>query len=182
MKRNAPDRTPEQTAALARVHDALKVYKGNPSKAAWRKYAREMDAFAIVRDLEADAPTLAPEPTPPVTPSRKVRHVFDDPFHLTESQIDILHWAGEVKRLQEARGPDPWNAPRERIEAAYGEARGKLMAAVNRAANKLGRAERARFPLKMCAHCGGMFPPSRADAKTCSPTCRTALHRKRQRA
>ena len=38
---------------------------------------------------------------------------------------------------------------------------------------------RNKLPRAKCANCGHMFFATRADAVTCSPRCRTALHRKR---
>jgi hypothetical protein len=35
-----------------------------------------------------------------------------------------------------------------------------------------------RLPPKVCEACGHLFVTGRRDAKTCSPRCRTALHRK----
>jgi hypothetical protein len=39
-----------------------------------------------------------------------------------------------------------------------------------------------RLPPKVCEACGCLFVSGRRDAKTCSPRCRTALHRKGRRA
>jgi len=39
--------------------------------------------------------------------------------------------------------------------------------------------DRAKVPLVVCANCKRKFFATRADAKTCSSKCRTALHRKR---
>jgi len=36
-----------------------------------------------------------------------------------------------------------------------------------------------RFATITCAHCGTPFLARRSDSKTCSPRCRTALHRQR---
>jgi hypothetical protein len=38
------------------------------------------------------------------------------------------------------------------------------------------------FETKICQHCRRAFLSRRADAKTCSPRCRTALHRKQSQA
>lgn len=39
-----------------------------------------------------------------------------------------------------------------------------------------------KFPPKRCTHCRKQFLAKRNDATTCSPMCRTALHRKRRQA
>ena len=38
-----------------------------------------------------------------------------------------------------------------------------------------------RLPPKVCAACGHLFVTGRRDARTCSPRCRTALHRRHKK-
>jgi hypothetical protein len=39
--------------------------------------------------------------------------------------------------------------------------------------------EMVTHPIR-CVRCGNWFPAARSDAKTCGPTCRTAMYRKRK--
>jgi hypothetical protein len=43
-----------------------------------------------------------------------------------------------------------------------------------------GLTDRLEGDAARCAYCGKPFLPKRADARTCSPACRMALHRKRR--
>lgn len=113
----------------------------------------------------------------------KARRANEDPFLLTEAEIDVLYRAKVLRNSYRIFPVTEANrAEHERKEAEYLVAKADFMNSVNRAANKSQRAVLARFPLRPCVTCYCLFPaPPNGTATTCSPACRSAWHRKRHR-
>ena len=80
-----------------------------------------------------------------------------------------ITWADEVEACHGCGEQVLWQTRRARVTPGPHPCSERCRSKIRR-----GESDRTRE----CANCGASFTPSRSDAKTCSPRCRVALHRR----
>jgi hypothetical protein len=94
---------------------------------------------------------------------------------LQKAHWDLRRVDGEANKLRSELATVA--AERDRIQANYHR---EVIAPALRKRRSYNTARRVKHVKQACEHCGGMFKPTRSDAKTCSPKCRQAMYQARQ--
>ena len=94
--------------------------------------------------------------------------------------VDLLNYfpGGDVTLKGVARDLE-WTRNDLRKAERRGDSYRRELSYWHHSATEIEHLARNKLPRAKCANCGHMFFATRADAVTCSPRCRTALHRKR---